>query len=292
MDQRDIVLGADARQHCRTRRIGGPTSNATLRRFRRIHGGVGAAIDNGSILAPINGGIGDRIADIEIVAVGKIEIRCQVPSPNQRTNGAAQLTIRAGHKRAARRHRPHISQQRMRLVSVAYRRALQWNGPLDVQLRVGEVHERVSFLELGRPMGVHQIGVDSAIFKRLKSVSHATRHVNGHRGIEYAGKTPAKRRAAGAQVHTSTKCATSGDGHEFVPRLGMDAARNAGFSVEAHIVLDKTQIGNAKLAHLGTLPVLLEPTARVVMHRKIQKLQAWNARLVHRQRLLVFDVRH
>lgn len=65
---------------------------------------------------------------------------------------------------------------------------VQRDGPLDGELRVGEVHEGVGPLQLERPVGVHQVGVGGAVLERLEGVAHAARDVDGLAWVQGAGE--------------------------------------------------------------------------------------------------------
>ena len=110
-------------------------------------------------------------------------------------------------------------------------------------------------------MGVHQIGVCSAILQRLEGVAHAARDVDGPGRVERTGEHLAVGGAALAQVHPGAENRAAGHRDELVPGLRVDAAGDAPLLVIGDVVLDDTEVGDAQSGHLGTLPVLLEPTA-------------------------------
>ena len=155
---------------------------------------------------------------------------------------------------------------------------LQRDRPLDVQVRVGEVHERVCLLLLQTPMRVHEIRVRGAVLQRLEAVTHATRHVDRLRWIQY-GRVHLAERVAGAQVHPRAEHAARGDRDVLVPRFRVDASRHALLRVEADVVLHRTEIRQAERGHLHPLPVLLEPATVVAMHRQVEHDQARDVRL-------------
>lgn len=83
-----------------------------------------------------------------------------------------------------------------------------------------------------------------------------------------------------------------GDGDELVPGLGVDAARDAAAVVVGDVVLDDPEVGDAQGAHLGALPVLLEPAARVAVDGEVDDLEAPDAGLGDGEVLLECDVCH
>ncbi len=72
----------------------------------------------------------------------------------------------------------------------------------------------------------------------------------------------------------------------------MDAARDAAAVVVGDVVLDDPEVGDAQGGHLGALPVLLEPAARVAVDGEIDDLQAPDAGLGDGEVLLECDVCH
>ena len=110
-------------------------------------------------------------------------------------------------------------------------------------------------------MGVHQIGVCSAILQRLEGVAHAARDVDGPGRVERTGEHLAAGGAALAQVHPGAENRAASHRDELVPGLRVDAAGDAPLLVIGDVVLDDTEVGDAQSGHLGTLPVLLEPAA-------------------------------
>ena len=169
---------------------------------------------------------------------------------------------------------------------------VQRDGPLDGELRVGEVHEGVGPLQLQRPVGVHQVGVGGAVLQGLEGVAHAARDVDGLAWVQGAGEDFPVGGAALAQVHPGAEDAAAGDGDELVPGLGVDAAGDAPLLVVGDVVLDDAEVGDAQGGHLGALPVLLEPAARVAVHGQVDDLEAPDAGLGDGEVLLECDVCH
>ena len=66
----------------------------------------------------------------------------------------------------------------------------------------------------------------------------------------------------------------------------MNAAGHALLRVKTDIVLHRAKIGQTQSGHLRTLPVLLEPTAVVPVHRQVKHQQPRNIRLRSLQFLL------
>ena len=194
------------------------------------------------------------------------------------TNRAAQLPVAARHHRAARRHRLRVPEHRMVQVRLGSFGVLQRNRPLDAQVRVGEVHERVRLLLFQRPVRVHEVRVHGTVLQRLKAVAHAARHVDRLRRIQH-GRIHLAEALAWTQVHPRAKHAAGRDADVLVPRLRVDATRHALLRVVADVVLHRPEIRQAQARLLRTLPVLLEPAAVVAMHRQVEHHQTRNVRL-------------
>ena len=129
-------------------------------------------------------------------------------------------------------------------VRLAAFRLLERDRPLNVQLRVGEVHERVRLLLFQAPMRVHEIRVHGTVLQRLEAVAHATRHVDRLRRIQH-GRIHLSEALARTQVHPRAEHAASRDGDVLVPRFRVDASRHALLRVEADVVLHRTEIRQA-----------------------------------------------
>ena len=169
---------------------------------------------------------------------------------------------------------------------------IERDRPLDVELGVSEVHECVGLLQLEGPVGVHQVGVGGAVLQGLEGVAHAARDVDGLGRVERAGVDLAVGGAALAQVDPGAEDAAAGHGDELVPGLGVDAAGDAASVVVGDVVLDDAEVRDAQGAHLGALPVLLEPAARVAVDGEVDDPEAPDAGLRHGEVLLEFDVCH
>ena len=72
----------------------------------------------------------------------------------------------------------------------------------------------------------------------------------------------------------------------------MDATGDTLLLVVGDVVLDDAKVGDSELGHLGALPVLLEPAARVAMDGEVDDLQTLDAGLGDGEILLEFDVCH
>ena len=72
----------------------------------------------------------------------------------------------------------------------------------------------------------------------------------------------------------------------------MDAAGDAAAVVVGDVVLDDPEVRDAQGAHLGALPVLLEPAARVAVDGEVDDLEAPDAGLGDGEVLLECDVSH
>lgn len=141
-------------------------------------------------------------------------------------------------------------------------------------------------------MGVHQVGVGGAVLQGLEGVAHAARDVDGPGRVERAGVNLAVGGAALAQVHPSAEDAAARDADKLVPGLGVDAAGDAPLLVVGDVVLDDAEVGDTQLGHLGALPVLLEPAARVAVDGEDDDLEAPDAGLGDGEVLLECDVCH
>ena len=172
-------------------------------------------------------------------------------------------------------------------VRLATLRLRQRDRPIDAQLRVREVHERVRLLLLQAPVRVDQVRVHSPVLKRLEAVAHTTRHIDRLARVKTRRKHLAEALAR-PQIHPRAENLTGRDRNVLVPRLRMDAARHALRRVEADVVLHRTEIRQAQRGHLRPLPVLLEPATVVAVHRKVKHQQARDVRLRDLQFLLEF----
>ena len=141
-------------------------------------------------------------------------------------------------------------------------------------------------------MGVHQVGVGGAVLQGLEGVAHAARDVDGLARVEHGRVDLAEGLAALAQVHPCAEDRAARHRDELVPGLGVDAAGDAAAVVVGDVVLDDAEVGDAQGGHLGALPVLLEPAARVAVDGEADDLEALDAGLRHGEVLLECDVCH
>ena len=72
----------------------------------------------------------------------------------------------------------------------------------------------------------------------------------------------------------------------------MDAAGDAHLLVVGDVVLDDAEVRDAEFGHLGALPVLLEPAARVAVDGQVDDLEAPDAGRGDGEVLLEYDVCH
>lgn len=292
VDQGDPVIGAGAGEKGGAGRVGLPGGRAALGGLRPVHGRVGTAVDHGAVERPVVLGVGVRVGHVEGVDVAEVEVLGDAALLGERAHRMAQLAVAAGDEGALRRHGDDVPEHRVVEVGVGYGGLVERDRPLDGELGVGEVHERVGPLQLEGPVGVHQVGVGGAVLECLEGVAHAARDVDGPGRVERAGEHLAEGLAALAKVHPCAEDAAAGHGDELVPGLGVDAAGDAAAVVVGDVVLDDPEVGDAQGAHLGALPVLLEPAARVAVDGEVDDLQALDARLCDGEVLLECDVCH
>lgn len=292
VDEGDPVIRACAGEEGGAGRVGLPGGGAALGGLRPVHGGVGAAVDDRAVERPVVLRVGVRVGHVEGVDVAEVEVLRHAALLGERAHRMAQLAVAAGDEGALRRHGDDVLEVRMVEVGLGDGGLGQRDGPLDGELRVGEVHEGVGPLQLEGPVGVHQVGVGGAVLQGLEGVAHAARDVDGPGRVERAGEHLAEGLAALAQVHPCAEDAAAGHGDELVPGLGVDAAGDAAAVVVGDVVLDDPEVGDAQGGHLGALPVLLEPAARVAVDGEVDDLQAPDAGLGDGEVLLECDVCH
>ena len=292
VDERDPVLGAGVCEQRRPGRVGLPGGHAALGGLRLIHGRVGAAVDHGAVERPVVLCVGVRVGHVEGVDVAEVEVLGDAALLGERAHRMAQLAVAAGDEGALRRHGDDVPQHRVVEVRLGDGGLVERDRPLDGELGVGEVHEGVGPLELQRPVGVHQVGVGGAVLERLEGVAHAARDVDGLARVQGAGEHLAVGGAALAKVHPCAEDRAAGHGDELVPGLGVDAARDAAAVVVGDVVLDDLEVRDAQGAHLGALPVLLEPAARVAVDGQVDDHQALDAGLGDGEVLLECDFCH
>ena len=292
VDEGDPVLGAGAGEERRAGRVGLPGSGAALGGLGPVHGRVGAAVDDRAVERPVVLRVGVRVGHVEGVDVAEVEVLGDAALLGQRADRMAQPAVAACDEGALRRHGDDVLEVRVVEVRLGDGGLVQRDRPLDGELGVGEVHEGVGPLQLEGPVGVHQVGVGGAVLQRLEGVAHAARDVDGLARVQGAGEHLPVGGAALAQVDPCAEYAAAGHGDELVPGLGVDAAGDALLVVVGDVVLDDPEVGDAQGGHLGALPVLLEPAARVAVDGQVDDLEAPDAGLGGGEVLLECDVCH
>lgn len=288
----DPVRGAGAGEQRRAGGVGLPGGDAPLGGLRPVHGRVGAAVDHGAVERPVVLCVGVRAGHVEGVDVAEVEVLGDAALLGELAHRMSQLPVAAGDEGAPGRHGDDVLEHRVVFVRLGDGGPVQRDRPLDGELGVGEVHEGVGPLELQRPVGVHQVGVGGAVLQGLEGVAHAARDVDGPGRVERAGEHLPVGLAALAQVHPGAEDRAAGHGDELVPGLGVDAAGDAAAVVVGDVVLDDPEVGDAQGGHLGALPVLLEPAARVAVDGEVDDLQAPDAGLGDGEVLPECDVCH
>ncbi len=210
VDEGDPVIRACAGEQRRPGRVGLPGDDTALGGLRFIHGRVGAAVDHGAVERPVVLGVGLRVGHVEGVDVAEVEVLGDAALLGERADRAAQLAVAAGNEGALRRHGDDVLEVRVVEVGLGYGGLVEGDRPLDGELGVGEVHERVGPLQLERPVGVHQVGVGGAVLQGLEGVAHAARDVDGPGRVQGAGEHLPVGGAALAQVHPGAEDAAAG----------------------------------------------------------------------------------
>ena len=278
MHEGQIVLGGHFRQQRRAKCVGLPRRHTPFGRLGLVHRRECPSIDDRAVQAPVIPLIGGRIRKIEFVDVGEFE-SFEIMLFNILANRLPKLAVRTGDQCALRIHWLGILEHRVMQVRFGEFGLLKRNRPLDVEFRVGQVHEGVCLLLFERPMRVHQIRVGRAILQRLEAVAHPARHIYRLRRVK-ARRIHLPEGVTRTQIHPGTEDLAGGQRDELVPWLGVDATGHTAFRIETDIVLYRLEVlRQAECRHLRLLPVLFEPAAVIAVHRQIEDQQAGNIRL-------------
>ena len=292
VDERDPVLGAGAGEQRRPGGVGLPGDGAALGGLRFIHGRVGAAVDDRAVERPVVLRVGLGVGHVEGVDVAEVEVLRHAALLGEPADRMSQLAVAAGDEGTLRCHGDDVLEVRVVEVGLGDGGLGERDRPLDGELGVGEVHEGVGLLQLQRPVGVHQVGVGGAVLQGLEGVAHAARDVDGLGRVQRAGEYLAEGLAALAQVDPGAEDRAAGHGDELVPGLGVDAAGDAPLLVVGDVVLDDAEVRDAEFGHLGALPVLLEPAARVAVDGQVDDREALDPGPGGGEFLLECDVCH
>ena len=292
VDEGDAVLGAGAGEKSGAGRVGPPGEDATLGGLGPVDRGVGAAVDDGAVEGPVVPPVRLGVRHVEGVDVTEVEVLEDAALPGERADGASQLAVAAGDEGALQGHGDDVLQVGVVQVGLGDRGLGERDGPVDGELRVGEVDEGVGPLEPHRPVGVHQVGVGRPVLERLEGVAHAAGDVDGLARVERAGEDLPVGGAPLSEVDPGAEDGAAGHGDELVPGLRVDAAGDAAGVVIRDVVLDHVEVRDPQGGHLGPLPVLLEPPAGVAVDGEVHHLESLDAGLSDREILLELDVCH
>ena len=206
----------------------------------RVDLGVGGRVDHHPVRGEVEAGHRLRAAEVELVPADRLRLRPRRPPG----------TGRAGRSR--RRPAPAsagigtTSASRGWAMSAADRSAcVQRDRPVDGQRLVGQVDEGVGVLGRRAPVVVDQVGVGRLVVQGLEGVAHAAGHE--HRGLrsDLHGEGAAEVLPR-PQVDPGTEDPSGGDRDQLVPRLGVDAPGDPAAGVERHVLLDRTEVGQAR----------------------------------------------
>ena len=257
--------------------------DAALGGLGGVDGGVRRCVEHDGVLVPRPGrdGLavgqverGDALAGEEVDAVGARVGGVQ---------GAAELTERTDDERLLRCHRRARVERRGVLVLLADDRLGQRDRPVDRRGGVAQRERGVG--HPGAPVVVDEVGVGRRVLEHLVAVADAAGHEDRDRGVHLEREGRAEGLAL-AHVDPRAEDPAGRERDELVPRLGVDAARDAAVGVEGDVVLDRAEVGQADGQHLLPLPVLLEEPAVVVAAVEAYDDEARDRRLLQtRQRL-------
>ena len=292
VDEADPMLRAGAGEQRRPLGIGLPAGNAAFGGLRPVHCRPGPAVDHGSVEVPVVPGVGLGVCHVEGVDVAEVEGGGDAPFLCKLPHGTPQLPIASRDEGALGRHGHDIPEIRVMQVGLGERGLRERDRPLDIELRVRQVHEGIGPLELCRPVGIDEVGVGRAVLQCLEGVADAPGDIDGAGRVERAGIYLSEGGRALPQVHPGAEYGSCRDGDELVPGLSMDAPRHAPLRIEGDVVLDHVEVGDAERHHLGPLPVLLEPATGVSMDGELHDLQALYAGLRDGEALLELEIGH
>ena len=244
--------------------VDGPAGGTAVG-FRGVDFRVGGGVDDRRGLAPGVAGHGVGVGEVQF---GVAEEGGVGQEAAQRL---AELPVGPGDHGPGPGHGDDLVEWRVGEVCLGDGGSLEGEGPGDGG--VVEVGEGVLGFRVGRPVLVDQVRVAGAVGECLVGVADAAGGEHGGLGADLAGHDRAERVTL-AQVHPGAEHAPGGDGDQFVPGFGVDAAGDAGLGVEAHVLLHRAEVRQPECGHLRALPVLLEPAPRVPVQGEGEDQQA------------------
>ncbi len=114
-------------------------------------------------------------------------------------------------------------------------------------------------------MVIYKVSICRVVFESLKGVSYAAWYEDRLSGVYFSGKYRPKAVTL-AQINPSAKNTPRSNRDILIPWLCMDTTSDTALCVKLNIMLYRSEVGQAKIRHLGMLPVFLEPPATIAMY--------------------------